>query len=62
MENNRINLTSAEWNVMECLWEKGSITGREATNMLEEKMGWNRSTTLTLLRRLEEKGAIHFKL
>ena len=58
MENNRINLTSAEWNVMECLWEKGSITGREATNMLEEKMGWNRSTTLTLLRRLEEKGAI----
>ncbi len=58
MENNRINLTSAEWNVMECLWEKSSITGREATDMLEEKMGWNRSTTLTLLRRLEEKGAI----
>ncbi|MBQ8519708.1 MAG: BlaI/MecI/CopY family transcriptional regulator [Agathobacter sp.] len=58
MENNRINLTSAEWNVMECLWEKASITGREATDMLEERMGWNRSTTLTLLRRLEEKGAI----
>lgn len=58
MENNRINLTSAEWNVMECLWEKDSITGREATVMLEESMGWNRSTTLTLLRRLEEKGAI----
>ena len=58
MENNRINLTSAEWNVMECLWEKGSLTGREATEMLEERMGWNRSTTLTLLRRLEEKGAI----
>lgn len=58
MGENRINLTSAEWNVMECLWEKGTITGREATDMLEEKMGWNRSTTLTLLRRLEEKGAI----
>ena len=58
MGDNRINLTSAEWNVMECLWEKGAITGREATDMLEEKMGWNRSTTLTLLRRLEEKGAI----
>ena len=58
MGENRINLTSADWNVMECLWEKESITGREATDMMEEKMGWNRSTTLTLLRRLEEKGAI----
>lgn len=58
MEKDRINLTSAEWNVMECLWESGSMTGREATILLEEKMGWSRSTTLTLLRRLEEKGAI----
>ena len=58
MEENRINLTSAEWNVMESLWEKESVTGREATDMMEEKMGWNRSTTLTLLRRLEEKGAV----
>ena len=34
------------------------MTGREATQMLEERMEWSRSTTLTLLRRLEEKGAI----
>ena len=58
MEQIRINLTSAEWNVMECLWEKECMTGREATELLEEKMGWSRSTTLTMLRRLEEKGAI----
>ena len=58
MGDNRINLTSAEWNVMESLWEKEFVTGREATDMMEEKMGWNRSTTLTLLRRLEEKGAV----
>lgn len=58
MDKIRINLTSAEWNVMECLWAYGSMTGREATEFLEEKMGWSRSTTLTLLRRLEEKGAI----
>ena len=58
MDKIQINLTSAEWNVMECLWEAGSMTGREATELLEEKMGWSRSTTLTLLRRLEEKGAI----
>lgn len=58
MDTNRINLTPAEWNVMEALWEKESMTGREATALLEERMGWNRSTTLTLLRRMEEKGAI----
>lgn len=53
-----INLTDAEWNVMECLWEKSPRTGRETIDFLKEKMGWSRSTTLTLLRRMEEKGAI----
>lgn len=55
---NRINLTTAEWNIMECLWENSPLTGRQMTDLLEERMGWNRSTTLTLLRRLEEKGAL----
>lgn len=53
-----MNLTDAEWNVMECLWEKSPRTGRETTDWLEEKMGWSRSTTLTLLRRMEKKGAV----
>ena len=50
-------LTDAEWQVMECLWDKGGLTGREAVCLLQEKMGWSRSTTLTLLRRLESKNA-----
>ena len=50
-------LTEAEWHVMECLWEHGTLTGREAVSLLQEKTGWSRSTTLTLLRRLENKGA-----
>ena len=58
MENRKINLTEAEWNVMECLWERSPQTGREVTLQLEEKAGWNRSTTLTLLSRLEAKGAV----
>lgn len=53
-----INLTDAEWNVMECLWEKSPRTGRETIDYLKERMGWSRSTTLTLLRRMEEKGAV----
>jgi len=43
---------------MECLWERSPRTGRETAAWLEQKMGWTRSTTLTLLRRLETKGAV----
>lgn len=53
-----INLTEAEWTVMECLWEKSPLSGREVTEQLEKSAGWNRSTTNTVLYRLEAKGAI----
>lgn len=58
MAKEHINLTEAEWRVMECLWERSPRTGREVTEALAEKEGWNRSTTLTLLSRLEAKGAV----
>ena len=58
MENHDSTFTQAQWRVMECLWEEDALTGREATEILEKKMGWNRSTTLTLLRRMEKKGVI----
>ena len=54
--NDKINLTEAEWTVMESLWEYASMSGREITAVMENKMGWSRSTTLTLLRRLVAKG------
>lgn len=58
MSEHSINLTEAEWTVMECLWENPSMSGRKLTEALESSMGWNRSTTLTLLRRLVAKGAV----
>ena len=51
-------LSEAEWKVMEELWERESATGRELCERLEQRCGWNRSTTLTLLRRMEAKGAV----
>lgn len=57
MSANDIYLTEAEWSVMECLWEHSPMTGREITQQMQERMGWTRSTTLTLLRRIEAKGA-----
>ena len=58
MDSQNISLTEAEWIVMECLWEKAPTTWRDAATWLHERMGWSRSTTLTLLRRLEAKGAV----
>ena len=58
MEKENIALTSAEWSVMECLWESAPRTGRELTEELGKTCGWSRSTTLTLLSRLEAKGAV----
>lgn len=51
-------LTPTEWNLMECLWEHSPRTGREAAEYMAKSVGWSRSTTLTMLRRMTEKGVI----
>ena len=51
-------ITPAEWNMMECLWEKSPQTAREVVDVLSTRVGWSRSTILTMLRRLSEKKLI----
>ena len=58
MDKETVALSEAEWKVMEELWKEAPATGRELTERLEKRCGWNRSTTLTLLRRMEAKGAV----
>ena len=60
MEEHTLDLTAAEWNVMECLWEDGgrAKTGREVAQRLAETAGWSRSTALTMLARMEKKGLV----
>lgn len=52
-------LTPPEWHVMECLWDISPRTGRETVEYLSASVGWSRSTTLTMLRRMDEKGLIY---
>lgn len=59
MPEENISLTNTEWNLLECLWESAPRTGREAVDDLRKRVGWTRSTTLTMLRRMTEKGLIH---
>lgn len=51
-------LTTAEWYLMECLWERHPKTGRELIDEMKLRQDWNRSTTLTMLRRMTEKEQI----
>ncbi|MCH5274241.1 MAG: BlaI/MecI/CopY family transcriptional regulator [Lachnospiraceae bacterium] len=53
-----MNLTNAEWNVMDCLWEKAPQAGREIVDTLHTRIGWSKSTTLTMLKRMTEKNLI----
>ena len=58
MEKESVSLSDAEWKVMEERWNCKSATGRELCEQMDHRCGWNRSTTLTLLRRMEAKGAV----
>lgn len=51
-------LTNAEWYLMECLWEQSPRTSREIIDYMLQSQNWNRSTTLTVLRRMVEKGQV----
>lgn len=58
MAKDLLDLTEAEWKLLECLWEQSPRTGRETTEYMSMHVGWTRSTTLTMLRRMTEKGLI----
>ena len=53
-----INLTNSEWYVLDCLWEKSPMTVMELVGALGERLGWAKSTTITTLRRMEDKGLV----
>ena len=50
-----VQVTEAEWKIMECLWDHAPQTMGEITATLEPETGWTRQTVITLLRRMTEK-------
>ena len=53
-----INLTNSEWYVLDCLWERSPQTVMELVAALGDRLGWAKSTTITTLRRMEDKGLV----
>lgn len=61
MNAKEIGLSNSEWYVMENLWEANPKTATQLVKAMEEETGWAKSTTKTVLKRMEQKGYIAFR-
>ena len=53
-----INLSASEWKLMNRLWQQWPMTITELTAALRQETGWSKNTVITMLSRLEAKGAV----
>ena len=54
----KIGLSETEWKLMDELWEEPPKTITQLTRALEEDTGWGKNVIITMLKRLEAKGAV----
>ena len=54
----KINLSDSEWKLMNCLWSRSPRTITELTAAMKTDTGWSKNTVITMLSRLEAKGAV----
>ena len=57
----QINLSDSEWRLMNRLWASQPQTITELTASLRVETGWSKNTVITMLSRLEAKGAVRHK-
>ena len=51
-------LYDSELKVMDVLWERGPMPARDIVDVLGARIGWNKNTTYTVIKKCVEKGAI----
>ncbi len=49
-------LFDGEAKLMAIVWEQGTASARELSRIAAERIGWNKNTTYTVLKKLEAKG------
>ena len=54
----QISLSDNEWKLMGRLWERSPRTITELTAAVKDDTGWSKNTVITMLARLEAKGAV----
>lgn len=53
-----VKLFDSELKVMEVLWEQGPRPAKDIVDVLLGRIGWNKNTTYTVIKKCMEKGAI----
>lgn len=56
-----IQISDAEWQVMNVLWQESPQTAGQVAEALECQLSWSPRTVKTLLHRLVKKGALRFQ-
>ena len=57
----KCNLSDSEWKLMNQLWDHAPMTIMELTAALKAETGWTKNTVITMLSRLEAKGAVTYE-
>lgn len=58
MQKNRYELTKAEWEIIDTVWENQPCAAPTVTETLKKKKGWSYSTVKTLMDRMVTKGLL----
>ena len=56
-----VHLSDGEWKLMNKLWDAAPRTITELTAALKGETGWSKNTVITMLSRLEAKGAVRYE-
>lgn len=57
-EEERVEITDAEWEIMRVVWTLGHATSKEIIEVLQVKKEWKPATTKTFIGRLVKKGML----
>ena len=58
MKNDPINITPAEWDIMEVLWQQSPLSAAEIYEILQTQTDWTVKTVRSFLDRLVQKEAV----
>lgn len=58
---NTVSLSDSEWKLMNVLWEQAPCTITQLVALLKEETGWSKHTIISMLSRLENKGAVSYQ-
>lgn len=57
----KTELSDGEWTLMKTLWEHAPMTITRLTAALKDSTGWSKHTVISMLSRLEAKGAVQYR-